>query len=164
MNWSEETESRCELAHNEQLLRAQPLLAPLSRDVLRLIAYLGERRRYGAGEEVLGEGEPAESAVLLVGGGLTFRRGDKQLAALMPGAMVGAMALLGRFPWPYSLLADTASECLLLPRRKIRPQLLAHPEALAALAESLIETALAWEQQRLARAGEAPDIPGLAML
>ena len=151
MNWSKEAEQQCELASNEQLLRAQPLLAEFSRDILRLLAFLGERRSYQAGEEVLGEGEPADTALLLVRGGLTVGRGGKELAVLMPGAMVGAMALLGRYTWAYTLHASNASECLFLPRRKVRPQLLAHPEALAALAERLLEQVVSFDQQRLAK-------------
>lgn len=154
MNWSEEAENRCELASNEKLLRAQPLLAEFSRDLLRLFAYLGERRTYQADEEVLGEGEPADTALLLVRGGLTVCRGGREVAVLMPGAMVGAMALLGRFTWTYALQASTASECLLLPRRKVRPQLLAHPEALAALAEKLLEKVVTLDQQRLTKGGD----------
>jgi len=154
MNWSEEAENRCELASNEKLLRAQPLLSELSGDLLRLLAYLGERRTYQVDEEVLGEGEPADTALLLVGGGLTVARDGREVAVLMPGAMVGAMALLGRFSWTYTLHASTASLCLLLPRRKIRPQLLAHPEALATLAEKLLEKVVTLDQQRLAKGGD----------
>lgn len=155
MNWSEETEQRCELASSEKLLRAQPLFSELSGDFLRLVAYLGQRRHYAAGEDVLSEGEPADTAVILVRGGLTFRHSNREMAALMPGAMVGAMALLGRYTWTYTLHAATASECLLLPRHKILPQLLAHPQALAALAEKLIEAAVALEQQHLTKSGDS---------
>jgi CRP-like cAMP-binding protein len=154
MNLSDQPDGLCELECNQRLLREQPIFAELTPELLRVVAYFCERETFAPGQTILAEGEPAEAAVIVVRGEVRIERDGRGLAVVPAGKCVGGMALLGRFRWIYDLRAETEVECLLLPRRKLLPQLLAQPVALASVARELVAGVVMWDLQRLERAGE----------
>ena len=155
MNLSDQPDGQCELEHNQRLLREQPIFAELAPELLRVVAYFCEREVFSPGQPILAEGEPADSAVIVVRGEARIERGGRRMAAVPAGRCVGGMALLGRYRWVYDLRAETEVECLFLPRRKLLPQLLAQPVALASVARELVAGVVLWDRQRLERVGEA---------
>ncbi len=155
MNLSDQPDGQCELESNQRLLREHPIFAELAPELLRVIAYFCEREVFAPGQTILAEGEQADSAVIVVRGEARIERGGRRLDAVSEGKCVGGMALIGRFRWVYDLRAETEVECMLLPRRKLFPQLLAQPEALASVARELVAGVIMWDRQRLERAGEA---------
>ena len=155
MNLSDQPDGQCELECNQRLLREQPIFAELAPELLRVVAYFCEREVFAPGQPILAEGDQADSAVIVVRGEARIERGGRRMGVVPAGKCVGGMALLGRFRWVYDLRAETEVECLLLPRRKLLPQLLAQPVALASVARELVQGVVMWDRQRLERAGEA---------
>lgn len=140
-----------------------PVFSSLAPELLRVMAYLGERQVYAPGQIILAAGEPAETTVIMVDGTARIEAGDKDIATVTNGMCVGAMALLGRFRWLSSLRAESESICLLLPRRKFLPQLMAQPDALALVVQELIGLIIGWEQGRIQRDGDR-ESSGLDMI
>jgi len=154
MNLSDQLEGQCELECNLRLLRELPIFGELAPELVRVMAYLCEREVFAQGQSILSVNEPAEGAVILVRGTACFERGTRRISTVSEGKCVGGLALLGRFRWLYTLRAETDVECLLLPRRKLLPQLFAHPEALVIVARELIGGVVQWDQQCLERGCE----------
>lgn len=140
-----------------------PVFSGLAPELLRVMAYLGERQVYAPGQVILAAGEPAETTVIMVDGMARIEAGGRDGSTVTNGMCVGAMALLGRFRWISSLRAEAESICLLLPRRKFRPQLMAQPDALVLVAQELIGLVIGWEQGRIQRDGDRGP-SGLGML
>lgn len=163
MSLSDQHEERCELHCSLQLLREVPIFTGLAPEFFRVMAYLCERQVFGPEQVMLTMGESAEAAVILVRGNARIERGERHIATVSKGLCVGGLALLGQFQWTYSLRAITEVECLLLPRRKILPQFMAQPKALALVARELIGAVVDWDQRQLDRPGEVRSY-GLGML
>ena len=162
MDLSEKPENpECELSCNLRVLREQPIFDGLPQELLRVMAYLCERETFAQGQAVLEEGGTAETAVIVFEGSLAVEREGKRLGLLGQGMLAGGLALLGGFRSLYTLRAEAGTVCLLLHRRKLLPQLLAQPEALATVARGLVDGVLAWDAQRLERGADADAVgPG----
>lgn len=161
---SELSESReCELDCNLRVLRELPFFAEFPPELLRVMAYLSEREVFAPGQAVLEEGQPAEAAVSVIEGGLVIEREGQTLGRLTQGMCAGGLALLGGYRWLYTLRAEAETECLVMHRRKLLPQLLAKPEALAGMARELIASVVFWDLQRLER-GIGQDVHGPGVL
>ena len=156
MDLSEKPESHeCELSRNLRVLRELPVFAGLPQELLRVMAYLCEREVFAPGQAVLEEGQPAETAVAVVAGTLVIERGGRRLGTVSQGTMAGGLALVGGFKSLYTLRAEDGAEGLLLHRRKLLPQFLAQPEALASVIRELVDSVAAWDAQRLERGADA---------
>lgn len=153
----------CELDCNLRVLREQPFLAELPEELLRVMAYLCERETFAPGQAILEEGHPADAAVVVISGKASIEREGRRVGMVSEGMCAGGLALLGRFRWLYDLRAEADTECLLLYRRKLLPQLEARPEALAAVAGELVESVVFWDLQRLER-GADMDVHGPGIL
>lgn len=161
---SERPESReCELDCNLRALRELPFFAELPAELLRVMAYLSEREAFAPGQVVLEEGQPAEAAVSVITGALVIEREGQTLGRLTQGMCAGGLALLGSYRWLYTLRAEAETECLVMHRRKLLPQLMAKPEALAGMARELVASVVFWDLQRLER-GVDPDVHGPGVL
>lgn len=150
MDLSEKPElHECELDCNLRILRELPVFAGLPSELLRVLAYLCEREVFAPGQPVLEEGQPAETTVAVISGSLAIERDGEVLGRVARGKCAGGLALLGRFKWLYTLRAEMEAECLLLPRHKILPQLLAQPEMMATVTQGLIDAVIGWDRDRL---------------
>ena len=149
MDLSEKLEiHECELDYNLRVLRELPVFAGLPPELLRVLAYLCERETFAPGQSVLEEGQPAEKVVAVISGSLAVEREGEVLGRVERGMYAGGLALLGRFKWLYTLRAEIGSKCLLLPRHKILPQLLAQPEMMAIVTQELIDAVVEWDRNR----------------
>ena len=83
-------------------LRALPSLREYPNDELKLLATAAPAREYEAGAQLCKEGDPARSCYLLATGSVEIRKhtpdGERVLATLKAGAIVGQMALVDRSP------------------------------------------------------------------
>jgi CRP-like cAMP-binding protein len=149
----------CELDCNLRVLRELPFFVELPSELQRVMAYLCEREVFAPGQAVWEEGQPSETAVAVVSGSLLIVRDGAVVGRVSQGMCAGGLALLGAFRGLYALRAEVETECLLMPRRKLLPQLLAQPEALAAVARELVRSVVLWDQQRLER-GADPGVHG----
>jgi small-conductance mechanosensitive channel/CRP-like cAMP-binding protein len=80
----------------EELLAATDLFSALSDDERHDLVVSSALLTFGAGEPVVRQGEPGESAYVLVSGRVrvVLEPGDQELAVLEPGAYFGEMSLL----------------------------------------------------------------------
>ncbi len=153
----------CELDCNLRVLRELPFFAGIPSELQRVMAYLCEREAFSAGQTVLEEGQPADAAVAVITGALVIERDGVVLGRVTQGMSAGGLALLGVFRSLYTLRAETQTECLLMHRRALLPQLLARPEALAGMVREVVGSVVFWDQQRLERDGE-PHVHGPGVL
>lgn len=164
MIWSERPEAtQCELDCNLRVLRELPLFSGLSPELLRVMAYLCEREILAPGQVAVESGHAAEGALAVIDGTLAIERGGRRLGAMSEGMCAGGLALLGDFRWVYTLRAETPAECLVLPRRRLLPQLMAQPGSLAAVARELAGSVVMWDLRRLERGVDA-DVHGPGLL
>lgn len=154
MNSSAQPDQECELHCNLKILRDVSLFADMAPEMLQVMAYLCERRSFPAGQYILAQGDLAEGPVIIVEGSAHIELDGQLVAVIKSGLCVGGMAMLGDFRWLYSLTALEETECLLLPRRKFLPQLIAQPNALAAYGREMVEAIVGWDKRQLEVADE----------
>jgi CRP/FNR family transcriptional regulator, cyclic AMP receptor protein len=81
--------------------------------VINLFRSAGDIRQFEAGAVIFREGEPGDLFYCLVEGEVEVRQGEKLLALLGPGELLGELALIDDGPRSASALAHTA--CALAP-------------------------------------------------
>jgi len=153
----------CELDCNLRVLRDLPFFSGQPQELLRVMAYLCERETFAPGQVAFEAGHPAEGAVAVITGSMAIEREGRKVGTLSAGMCVGGLALLGHYRWLYTLRAETATDCLLLHRRRILPQLVVQPASLAAVARELVQSVVFWDMQRLERGADA-DVHGPGVL
>jgi CRP-like cAMP-binding protein len=149
MDLSNQHEASCELQRNQQLLMDTALFKGLNPALVKVLAYLGERKLFPHNHLILTAGEPAEQTVIIVAGEAQLEIGARIIATQSVGATIGGMAMVGDFHWLYSLRARQDVEVLLIPRHKVLPQLMAQPEGLAALIRVLVKAVVEKDRQVL---------------
>jgi CRP-like cAMP-binding protein len=115
---------------NAAALRALPSLAGYPDAELELLASVAQPVTIPAGGLVCREGQAGQSCFIVVRGSIdvfkTLGAGDRVLATLGPGAMVGQMALVDRAPRSASVRARTDTIALELSREVFERLLHAH--------------------------------------
>ena len=106
---------------SEQInLRALPALADYPSSELKLLASAAPARAYAKGDVLCREGTVGQSCFLLATGAVNVTKktedGDKVLATLRAGQIVGQLALVDRSPRSASVIADEAVVALELTR------------------------------------------------
>lgn len=124
-----------------RILSGVGLFDGLSHDQLRLLAFGAERMQLMAGEVLYREGEPADTALVVVAGGVTlFREADgarRDLGSAGPGAMLGELALIAPTRRMTGAIAHFDTELIRLGRKLFRRILDEYPEVAAALRERI---------------------------
>lgn len=129
------------------LLQNVPTFAGLPDDALRTLAEGAERRTLARGETLFKAGEIGDVGYVLASGRLELicEQPRKRLATLLPGALVGELALLVDLPRSCAARAIDPTELLVLPRALFRAMLASVPEAavqLRDLFQERVETTL----------------------
>jgi CRP-like cAMP-binding protein len=99
------------------------------------------------------EGRAADALYVLLCGTLEARRGERRLAELGAGSVVGEISLLGGGPAVATIVARTRCWLLRLERRAFQELIMTHPHILACLSE------LADRRQQLNAAMAADQVP-----
>lgn len=102
-------------------LKAFACFGDLSEEEREVFGEAMQRITLDAGEEVFREGEDADGLILLVRGRLRLSRATPGLVgSLGPGETLGALSLVAAGPREASVVAETVSEILWLPRTAYR--------------------------------------------
>jgi CRP-like cAMP-binding protein len=144
------------LEQDIEVLRQVPIFAALSAETLRLLAFSAEPREFIDGNVIFREGDPAESAFVVMSGQVDLIRerikSKTVLASLGPGALIGELALMIQTTRPNKALAVG----------KVRCQVIRRATFLRVL-EEFPQYALSLRQQLAARLGGlAPEIAQIA--
>ncbi|MGX1308093.1 CRP-like cAMP-binding protein [Amorphus suaedae] len=132
------------LTRDIAVMRKTPLLAGMSDEQLRLLAFSSETRRLEPGEMLFDMNAPAMGAGVIASGKLsvteTARGGSPR--TLGPGSIVNGLALLLEGRPSARAVAEETSEVIVLARTQFRKILVEYPETArelqARLAENLI--------------------------
>jgi CRP-like cAMP-binding protein len=140
------------LEQDIEILRKVPLFAPLSPETLRLLAFGAEPRDFIDGNVIFREGDPAESAFVVMDGQVDLVRerikAKTLLASLGPGSLIGELALIVQTSRPCKAVAIGKVRCQMIRRITFRRVL-----------EEFPAYALQLRQQMAARVGGlAPEI------
>jgi MFS family permease len=120
------------------LLRAQPLFAPLPMPVLDNLASRLEVMTFTEGEVVMRQGEEGDRYVLIVDGTVAISKDSAQIASLGPGEAFGEIALVRNTPRTATAVASSGVEARTLDRAAFLAALGCDPRAWAA-AESVAD-------------------------
>jgi len=137
------------VAQRAALLHDLEIFADVAAADLELLASMSETETFAAGEEVWGQGDPAESVHVVVSGTLSvYVPGrDRPVQSLGPGEMVGELAMFARSRRSAAVRAEVETTVLSLPYQRFREFLLRHPEAMLALLERIVRLFLERERQ-----------------
>lgn len=118
------------------------LLEPFGPDLVRRLAEQNADRVYGAGEQVIRQGEPGDSMFVIMSGGVevTARDGDAapvKLASLGPGDYFGEMSLMTGAPRVATVTTLGETRLLEVGKESFRSILTANPQLVEGLGRSL---------------------------
>lgn len=114
-------------------LEAHPLFEGIRAEVLAALASRLVARPLAAGETLFREGDEGDAIYFVDEGRLAVRKGDKTLAVLESGQMLGEMSLIEPEPRSADAVALTAATVQGIPHPEMRAFLLEHPECGARL-------------------------------
>ena len=129
------------------LLASVEMFARVPSAVLASLAGVMAERQVTAGDVVMTKGEPGDALFVVVDGSLRAHSGERILATMGPGSVIGELALLDPAPRAASVTADEDSLLLVLAKDDIDLVMTDHPE----LSEGVIRYLV-----RFVRAGTAP--------
>lgn len=98
------------------VLSSLAIFEALSKSELRKVAALSTPSRIRAGQEFITEGSSGREAFIITSGRGTVRRGNRLVAGVGPGDIVGEMALFAGLNRTASVTADTDLEVEVLTR------------------------------------------------
>jgi len=114
------------------ILKRLPLFRCIDDEQLRLVVFGSERQRLREGRELYRENQPADCAYVVLSGQIDLLRlkteGQEIVRSVMPGAMIGEMALLAKTKRPVSAVAARESEVLRVSRNIFHRILDEYPE------------------------------------
>jgi len=114
------------------ILKRLPLFRCIDDGQLRLVVFGSERQRLREGRELYRENQPADCAYVVLSGQIDLFRAqaeDQQVVrSVMPGAMIGEIALVSKTKRPVSAVAAKESEVLRISRSIFHRILDEYPE------------------------------------
>jgi CRP/FNR family transcriptional regulator len=126
----------------EDLLLEVPLYRRLAPEDRARLASAAHEKRYGKGDLIFAEGDPAEAFITVAKGRvkvfkMTPAGKDVILEIFGPGDPLGALAVYENRPFPASAVALEDTTCLLVPREAFFRLLEAHPTLVRGLLHAL---------------------------
>ena len=107
------------LHNSSRQLRQLPVLASLPSRALKVASTLMTPISFPAGKVLCREGDVGREAFLIVSGSASVRRGDKMVAMVGPGDIIGERALLGGWFRNATVVTDEPVTALVMSRREI---------------------------------------------
>ena len=126
-----------------EVLAATPLFASLSADDLAALAARCRRQDVPAGQLVMREGDPSDALYVLVRGRLRVDAGERALHEIVPGELLGEIAVITRKPRTTSIYAVRDSELLVLPAVAFEELVARKPSILREVSRVLVDRLLA---------------------
>ena len=129
------------LEQDVNLLRALPLFGGFTEEQLRLIAFSAEPLSLPGGTILFREDAPAETAYVVVEGGVRFSREgeDTPHDDVGPGAMIGEMALLCQTNRAVTAETIADSRFIVISRRLFRRVLMEYPDMAVGMRRTMAE-------------------------
>ena len=93
----------------------------------------GEWRTASPGEVLTREGEPAENLIVVQNGNLSVTVGDREVARLKDGAIVGEMSFINQMPASATVTATGPTRYIAWPQDALRALLMRNPAMLSAI-------------------------------
>ena len=90
-----------------------------SRRELKLVAKLAKIRTVRAGTTLIVEGEHDDTLYVIIAGGADVRRGNRKIAQLGSGSVVGELAVLGKAPRNATVVTRTDCDIAAIARRDV---------------------------------------------
>lgn len=141
----QKTESK--LTCDFDILRQSPIFAGADIAVVKLFAYLAQKKKYKAGEQIILHGrEAAEAFYLIAGNALVSSEHNKKevtLQKLGPGTFFGELALLARFKWFFNVYAKEDCEVMIISRESFKKVLDNFPERRDKMIEKIVQLRVA---------------------
>lgn len=137
------TPQQCKISSDFEVLRQSPIFSGIDNDVLKLFAYLAQRKRFGPGEPIITSGKEAEAAYYLINGTAEIQTNHRNrevvLQQLKPHAFCGELALIARFKWFFSAYAVEECEVLMISRESFQKILERFPEKKDQMIEQIVQ-------------------------
>jgi CRP/FNR family cyclic AMP-dependent transcriptional regulator len=135
-----------------EALRGVPFFADLTPEDLERLATIGQKRTYGAGEEIVRKDEQGVALFVILSGSATVSAGGK-MHTLGPGEFFGEMALLEGARRSATVTAAEPVEAMVLEATYFRPFLIKNPSVTVTILEGVTRR-LREVQDRIDRASE----------
>lgn len=137
----------CKIASDFEVLRRSPVFAGADTEVIKLFAYLVERKKYMPGDNIITQGQAAENAFLLISGTAevsTLHRNQQIiLQKLHHCTFFGELALLARFKWFFQARSLTECEAISISRESFHKVLEKFPQKRDIIIEKIIQLRVA---------------------
>ncbi len=153
MNSSEDDKQprTSEYADNLAILRGIPFFSGLPLEPLKVLAYLCERERFKAGEELFRQDDPEGKAFYILDGRAELLRQDngrtQALTEYMAGAFIGGLSLLADTHRLFTVRAVIDTTCLTLTRERFVKTLERFPEIVPKLLVAVVKSVSGWESR-----------------
>ena len=110
-----------------EILGRLPLFAGAAKRHLRGIARVTRLEQFEADQDLLVEGQPSASALIVVAGRGVVRRNGRKIAEVGPGDIIGELGLLTDQPRSATVRTTGPMECLVLDRQGLQAAVMDHP-------------------------------------
>lgn len=104
------------MSTNADILRSVPLFQGMTNHSIDTIAGLADETTFSVGDELVREGEPGDSFLVLVDGAAEVRQGGRTLRTLGPGEFLGEIALIDGGPRTATVVATDEIRALRVDR------------------------------------------------
>jgi CRP-like cAMP-binding protein len=129
------------LSNDVNFLRQIPMFRDLEGPKLKLIALASQRASYRAGDQLLKEGDRADSVFIIIDGKANVMRHDGHqnvaIAEVTSGSVVGEMGVVLDKPYSGTIIASTALTALRIDKRTFLDLLAQVPQFSLALIREL---------------------------
>ena len=159
-----DSSSSSEFEENLSILREIYFFSELPLETLKVLAYLGTREQFRAGDDLFHQDDDDGQAFYIISGeARLLREGGDDLVELREfpqGAFLGSLALLGNARRLFSLQARTDMDCLVLTREKFSKALAQFPGIAPRVLQTLVNSIHSWERRSLSDVEEgSPTFP-----
>jgi CRP/FNR family transcriptional regulator, cyclic AMP receptor protein len=111
----------------DSALRGVPLFSGMTDRALDAISALVSQRTFETDDDLVREGEPGDSFVIIRAGSATVLKDDRQIAELGPGDFLGEISLIDGGPRTATVRATTPIDALEISRQDFTTLLEGHP-------------------------------------
>lgn len=143
--------SSCEFQDNISLLRETGFFGGLPLELLKVLAYLGTREIFKAGDFLFHQGDDDGCAFHIISGTakliLETESGPKNIREYGAGTLLGTLSLLAHTHRLFSLQAVDEVYVMVLDREKFMKGIAPFPETIPKIFQSLAISIIAWEEQ-----------------
>ena len=133
----------CKITCDFEKLKNAPIFKDADAEVLKLFAYLSERRKYNPGDHIITEKEDADAAYYLVSGSAdvttTYKNKEVRLQQLHQDTHFGELALLAHFKWFFNVRTETHCEVIIISRKSFQKVLKSFPDKREKMVEKIIQ-------------------------